>query len=68
MVMTTTIQMSEKALIVLKRLKQEMNAASYEEAIMKMASQRKRKSLAGILGPMSTKEILKDLRDKNDRF
>ncbi|MEK6908961.1 MAG: hypothetical protein AABX23_02835 [Nanoarchaeota archaeon] len=69
--MVTTIQVNERTLLLLKKLKEELQASSYEEAIIKLAVQRAtRKSMAGYLGKkygkLSRKEIMEDLRDKND--
>ena len=71
--MVTTIQVNERTLELLKKLRAELQAKSYEEAITKVVMQRmKRKSMAGCLGKiygkMSKKEVLKDLRDENDRY
>lgn len=71
--MVTTIQVNERTLELLKKLKQELHAKSYEEAITKVVVQRsKGKSLAGslgkIYGKMSRKEVLKNLRDEDDRY
>ncbi|MDP1695638.1 MAG: hypothetical protein Q8L29_01840 [archaeon] len=71
--MVTTIQVDEQTLELLKKLKREMVVASYAEAITRMAAERTRgKSFGGILQKYykkkPLKEILKDLRDKHDRF
>ncbi len=66
--MQTTIQVSDKTLQILKKVKDEVHAKSYEEAIRKLVFERTRNSLAGYLGKKTTKEIMKDLRDKHDRF
>ena len=72
--MVTTIQVNERTLLLLKKLKEELQARSYEDAITKMANQRMKvkESMAGFLGKkygkVSKKEILKDLRDKHDRL
>jgi len=71
--MVTTIQVDEKTLILLRRLKEELNANSYDETIKKLfINQTKKKSMAGSLkrymGKQSLKDILKDLRDENDRI
>ena len=69
----TTIQLNERTLFLLKKLKEQMNASSYDEVINKKISRDEVKSFAGFLGKyrikkMSRKDILKDLRDKHDRF
>jgi predicted CopG family antitoxin len=71
--MVTTIQISEITLEMLRKLKQELNASSYDEAIMEITIQRTKKSLAGSLKAYmkkgeTLKDILKGLRDKHDRF
>ena len=71
--MVTTIQVGDKTLEVLKKLKQQMQAESYEETIVELVRERgKKESLAGSLqryrGKAPLKEFLKGLRDKHDRF
>ncbi|MEK6894538.1 MAG: hypothetical protein AABX10_03675 [Nanoarchaeota archaeon] len=70
--MVTTIQINEKTLLLLKRLKEEMQTNSYEEAIVKLAIERAKKPMAGFLGKkygkISRKEIMQNLRDKHDRI
>ena len=72
--MVTTIQVDEKTILLLKRLKQELEASSYDDAINKIAIKclKPDKSLAGSLqkyvGKISKQEILKDLKEKNDRI
>ena len=71
--MVTTIQLNENTLRMLKKLKEEVEAKSYEEVIKKIIMERtKKESMAGYLGKkygrLSRKEILKGLRDKHDRF
>jgi len=73
--MVTTIQVDEQLLLLLKKLKEEYRAQSYREALMTGVSQllKPKISLAGSLKKhfpkgLSREEILKDLRDKNDRF
>lgn len=67
--MSTTIQVEERTLELLKRLKEHFGASTYNEAIEQMARKGfRQKSMYGFLGKMSRKEILKGLRDKHDRF
>lgn len=67
--MSTTIQIDERTLEILKKIKDETKAASYDEAINKVIADRlKRESLAGYLGRKPLKDILKGLREKHDRF
>ena len=66
--MPTTIQIGERTLKILKKVKEETHASSYDEAINKIIVTTKKASLAGYLGKKSIKEIMKDLRDEKDRF
>jgi hypothetical protein len=71
--MVTTIQVNEKTLMLLKKLKAELKVKSYEEALTRVVVERAgRKSMAGFLGrkygKMSKREILEGLREKNDRY
>ena len=71
--MVTTIQVGHRTLTLLKKVKEETHSSSYEEAIQKLVmAQNKEESLAGYLRPYLTKEaaknILKNIRDKHDRF
>jgi ABC-type oligopeptide transport system ATPase subunit len=68
----TTIQVNATTLLLLKKLKEEMKAASYEEAITKfVAKNRVKKSMAGYLGKFLTQkekeEILRDDRREEER-
>ena len=63
--MVTTIQINDKTLWLLKKLKEELNASSYDEAITKIAVARNRKSLAGSLKKyLGRKKTLKDLLEE----
>ncbi len=63
---TTTIQVTEDVLEVLKHVRAEEEAPSYNAALRKILASH-RESLAGCLGPkLSMKDILKDLRDEED--
>ena len=66
--MTTTIQVDEKTLKVLKKIKYETKSSSYDEAINKLVEHQITGTLAGFLGKRPIKELMKDLRDKNERF
>ncbi|MEK6859784.1 MAG: hypothetical protein AABX54_03130 [Nanoarchaeota archaeon] len=72
--MVTTIQVDEKTILLLKKLKQTLEVSSYDEAINKIAIKclKPEKSMAGSLkkyvGKLSKQEILNDLKDKNDRI
>ena len=66
--MPTTIQIGERTLKILKKVKEETRASSYDEAINKIVAMRVKESLGGYLGKKPVKEILRDLRDEEDRF
>ena len=72
--MVTTIQINKETLLLLRKLKADYQANSYDEAIKRIVlkSIKPEKSMAGSLakyvGKLSKKEILKDLRDKSDRI
>ena len=72
--MVTTIQVDEKTILLLKKLKEQLEVSSYDEAITKVVIKhmKPQKSMAGSLkkytGSLSKEDILKDLRDKNDRI
>ncbi len=69
--MTTTIQVSDATMQMLKKAKERTNSTSYDEAIKKLIAGQPQESLAGFLARKkhySREEILKDLRDKVDRF
>ncbi|PIN74462.1 hypothetical protein COV18_07460 [Candidatus Woesearchaeota archaeon CG10_big_fil_rev_8_21_14_0_10_37_12] len=66
--MTTTIQIREETLDLLKRIKESSNAKSYDETIINVLSMKTKTSLAGFLGKKPMKKILDDLRDKHDRI
>ena len=70
---TTTIQVDENVLALLKKLKQEYGAQSYGEVIVQTINDNmKKKSLAGYLGKMLSKkekeEIMRDDRRDSERF
>lgn len=72
--MVTTIQVDEKTIYLLKKLKEQLDAVSYDEAINKIAIKclKPEVSMAGSLKKYSPKlskaDILKDLKEKNDRL
>lgn len=71
--MITTIQVQKETLELLKKIKEETKTSSYDETIKKIVIDRnKKESFAGYLGKHFGKKsrewVLKDLRDKNDRF
>lgn len=68
--MTTTIQVNDDTMQFLKLLREQYKATSYD-ALLKMLvekAMKPSKSLWGAGGKMTMKEILKDLRDKSDRY
>ncbi len=67
--MVTTIQISDTTLKLLKKLKAERHAKSYDEVIITLSVQNTEKeSLGGFLGKKPHSEIMKGLREKHDRF
>ncbi len=67
--MATTIQLKDETALVLKQLKGQTESHSYDDVINNLlAKTRTEESLYGFLGKKSKKEILKNLRDKHDRF
>ena len=66
--MATTIQIEERTLKILKKIKHETHSSSYDEAIKKIVAMRAKESLAGYLGAKPIKDILKGLRDERDRI
>ena len=67
--MTTTIQIQDETLELLKKVKEENHASSYDEAIRKIVIlQVKEKSMGGYLGSRPSKQLMKGLRDKHDRL
>lgn len=76
--MVTTIQVDEKTILVLKKLKEELEASSYDEAINKIAIKHlaPKKSMAGSLKKYMKKgetmrAILNELQEerrKSDRL
>lgn len=67
--MTTTIQVREETLELLKRYKEQTKAKTYDDVIIGFMSRGDyAKQFRGFLGKMNRDELLKDLRDKRDRF
>ena len=75
--MITTVQVDEKTLLLLKKLKEYLDASSYDEAIAKVAIKHMNlgKSMAGSLGKYFknhvTEKMIKELKEerkKLDRF
>lgn len=68
--MTTTIQVQEDTMQELKRLQRQTHVLTYD-ALLKLLiqkAQRPHTSLWGKGGKMSKEALLKDLRDKHDRY
>ncbi|MBI2146166.1 hypothetical protein HYU22_02405 [Candidatus Woesearchaeota archaeon] len=67
--MTTTIQVREGTLKLLKHYKEQMKAKSYDEVIISFMSRGEyAKRFRGFLGKRTRAWVLKDLRDKTDRY
>ena len=67
--MKTTVQINQDTLELLKKVKDNTSSNSYDEAINKIIIKNLNKeSLFGYLGKKNRKFILKNLRDKSDRF
>jgi len=65
--MVTTIQVDEKTLLLLKKLKEELNVSSYDETINKIVLQRtkeKFKSMGGSLKKYYKNKSLKEVLDE----
>ncbi len=68
--MTTTIQISEHTITLLKLLRDQFKVPSYDSLINLLINKsvKPKKTLWGACGKLSMKEILKDLRDESDRY
>ncbi|MEK6850147.1 MAG: hypothetical protein AABX85_01080 [Nanoarchaeota archaeon] len=75
--MVTTIQVDEKTILLLKKLKASLDASSYDEAITKITVKHMKpeKSMAGSLSKYfknySTEKMIKEIKEarkKLDRF
>src|SRR3989344_4861247 len=73
-IMVTTIQVEEKTLLLLKKLKESLDASSYDEAITKIAIKHMKpeKSMAGSLGKYfknySTEKMVKEMQEERRKF
>lgn len=65
--MPTTIQIEDRTLKILKKIKKEKNVSSYDEAINRLVVSIRKESLAGFLGKRPLRELFEHLRDKNER-
>ena len=68
--MTTTIQVNDDTVMFLKALREQYNVQSYDALIKILIGKATKplKSMYGALGKMTKEDILKDLRDKSDRY
>ena len=67
--MKTTIQINQNTLELLKKVKDNTSSNSYDEVINKIIIRNLNKeSLFGYLGKRNRKFILKELKDKSDKF
>ena len=68
--MPTTIQIHEETLELLKKLRKPIKASSYDEVIVDIIKKATKPtdSLYGFLGKKSMKEILRGLRDEENRI
>ncbi|MEK6867663.1 MAG: hypothetical protein AABX98_02455 [Nanoarchaeota archaeon] len=68
--MTTTIQVNEETVNVLKLLRDQFKVPSYDALLKILITKavKPKKSMWGAGGKLSMKEVLKDLRDKSDRY
>ena len=67
--MSTTIQVKDETIAMLKLIKKHFNAETYDEAIEKLADNSFRhKSMKGYLGKNERKKIMEGLRDKSDNY
>ncbi len=68
--MTTSIAVKEETKDMLEQVKEELNSPNFDDVIRTLIAKTKKpeKSMYGAGGKMPLKEILKDLRDKSDRY
>ena len=68
--MTTTIQVTEETVDVLKLLRGQLKVPSYDALLKILITKavKPKRSMWGAGGKLSMKEILEDLRDKSDRY
>ncbi len=67
--MPTSIQVNKETLELLKKMKQQTKAQTYDEVIQNfMKLSEYAKSVRGLIGKRNRTELLKGLRDKGDRF
>ena len=67
--MYTTIQVKESTMQMLKSLKEEKKAKSYDEAIRRVLKEQRKARFESMRGTLKGDwDIMEDLRDKHDRF
>lgn len=66
--MPTTIQVDKETLEMLKTIREQTHATSYNEVINRMIRQKTKRSMYGALKGKSRKQMMKGLRDEYDRF
>ena len=68
--MTTTIQVNESTVSLLKMLRDQFKVSSYDALLNLLINKfvKPKNTLWGAGGKLTMKEILKDLRDERDRF
>lgn len=66
--MTTTIQVQEDTIAILKQMREQFHLDTYDALLKKLIVKagKPKKSLWGAGGRASMKEIVKELRDKHD--
>ena len=65
--MVTTIQLEEETAEQLRQMKEVLKVKTFDEVVKKLMK-KNTASMFGILGHLDRKELMKDLRDKHDRF
>ncbi|MBI4918397.1 hypothetical protein HY837_00580 [archaeon] len=68
--MVTTIQISDHTITILKTLRDQFKVTSYDALLNLLINKavKPKETLWGAGGKLSMKEILKELRDENDRY
>ncbi len=69
--MVTMVQIKDETMHRLKQIKKERGLITYDDVVqflIKNEVKSKLQSMCGFLGKATREEILKDLRDKHDRF
>ena len=68
--MSTTIQVNDETVDVMKVLRDQMNVSSYDALIKVLIEKamKPKKSIWGLGGKKTMKELMNGLRDKSDRY